>query len=179
MPSKRSMIHTYLYSLIAMAVLPISLLAYLWISDLQREFDRQSQAWRRTYIETQQQALARQVSDVVDNLEFERTGIDASQRVQLKLEVDNGIAQLESLRRTANREHSREQWLQRARELLAPLRFGSGHDHFFIHSLDGTAVLMPAYPHWQGQNIAQRKDANGIDFVARFAALARTSGEGS
>ncbi|HSB96537.1 MAG TPA: cache domain-containing protein, partial [Spongiibacteraceae bacterium] len=178
MPSKRSMSHTYLYSLIAMAVLPVFLLAYLWIADVQREFERQSEAWRSTYIETQKQSLVRQVSDVIDNLEFERAGIEANQRIQLKLEVDNGIAQLDSLLRDTSAGRSREHLLQRARDLLAPIRFGGGSDHFFIHSLDGTAILMPAYPQWQGQNIAQRKDVNGTYFAARFAELARTSGEG-
>jgi PAS domain S-box-containing protein len=178
MPSKRSMSHTYLFSLIAMAVLPVCALAYLWVADLHREFDRQSVAWRRTVIETQQHSLARQVNDVIDNLEFERAGSDASQRIRLKLEVDNGIAQLDSLLRDKSIQHTRERLLRRARDLLAPLRFGGGFDHFFIHALDGTAVLMPAYPQWQGQNISQRKDANGSYFVARFAELARASGEG-
>ena len=175
---KRSMSRSYLYSLIVMAVLPVFVLASLWIADLQREFEQRSEAWRRTYVETQKRALTRQVGDVLDNLAFESANIEAAQRLQLKLEVDNGIAQLDSLRREKGVNRSREQMLARARELLAPLRFGGGRDHFFIHSLDGTAILMPAYPDWQGQDISGRRDANGIDFVARFQALARAGGEG-
>jgi PAS domain S-box-containing protein len=172
------MSRSYLYSLIVMAVLPVFVLASLWIADLQREFEQRSEAWRRTYVETQKRALTRQVGDVLENLAFESASIETSQRLQLKLEVDNGIAQLDSLLREKGVVRSRQQQLMRARDLLAPLRFGGGSDHFFIHSLDGTAILMPAYPQWQGQDISSRRDANGVDFVARLKALARAGGDG-
>jgi PAS domain S-box-containing protein len=172
------MSRSYLYSLIVMAVLPVFVLASLWIADLRREFEQRSEAWRRTYVETQKQMLMRQVGDVLDNLAFESASIETAQRLQLKLEVDNGIAQLDSLLREKGVSRSRQQLLARARDLLAPLRFGGGSDHFFIHSLDGTAILMPAYPKWQGQDVSDRRDANGVDFVARLKALARAGGEG-
>jgi PAS domain S-box-containing protein len=175
---RRSMSRSYLYSLIVMAVLPVFVLASLWIADLQREFEQRSEAWRRTYVETQKKTLMRQVGDVLDNLAFESASIETAQRLQLKLEVDNSIAQLDSLLREKGVVRSREQLLARARDLLAPLRFGGGSDHFFIHTLAGTAVLMPAYPQWQGQDISDRRDANGVDFVARLKALARAGGEG-
>jgi PAS domain S-box-containing protein len=161
-----------------MAVLPAFVLATLWIADLRREFEQRSETWRRTYVEAQKQALTRQVRDVLENLAFESASIESAQRLQLKLEVDNGIAQLDSLLREQGAVRTREQQLARARDLLAPLRFGGGRDHFFIHSMAGTAVLMPAYPEWQGRDISDRRDANGVDFVARLQALARAGGEG-
>jgi hypothetical protein len=72
------MSRSYLYSLIIMAVLPVFVLASLWIADLRREFEQRSEAWRRTYVETQKQMLMRRVGDVLDNLAFESASIETS-----------------------------------------------------------------------------------------------------
>lgn len=176
MPGKRSMSQTYLLGLVTMATLPAMLLGYLWISEQHRRFDEQSSSWRATYIETQQQVLRRRVADIVGNLEFERNALDGRQRVVLERAIDNGMAQLDSLVRFGKTGQSREQLRQRARDLLAPIRFGSGRDHYFIYADDGTALLMPAYPQWQGRDVNALRDTNGKAFAATMMQQVRSEG---
>lgn len=178
MACKRSMSRTYLLSLVIMAMLPVMLLGYLWVREQYRQFEEQSHSLRSAYIDGRAQLLRREVFNAIDYMEFQRSELDQRQRLHLKQQVDNGIAQLDSLlKQSPNR--SREELQQRARELLAPIRFGGGHDHYFIYKDDGVAVLMPAYPKAQGRNIAERTDANGFRFVAQMTELAREKGDGT
>jgi len=170
------MSRTYLLSLVIMATLPVVLLGYLWIKDQYRQFEEQSQTLRRTYIEGRTQLLQREVFNTIDYMEFQRSELDQRQRQHLKQQVDNGIAQLDSLMQQGQSK-SRAELLARARDLLAPSRFGGGHDHYFIYTQDGDAVLMPAYPHEQGHNVAARTDASGHRFVAQMMQLARDRGD--
>jgi len=172
------MSRTYLLSLIFMATLPVLLLGYLWVKEQYRQFDEQSQTLRSAYVEGRAQLLRREVFNAIDYMEFQRAQLDQRQRLHLKQQVDNGIAQLDSLLQQSPHK-SREDLLIRARELLAPIRFGGGHDHYFIYTSDGTAVLMPAYPRDQGRNISERTDPSGLRYIARMTQLARDKGDGT
>ncbi|MDB6061784.1 MAG: hypothetical protein JWM78_1887 [Verrucomicrobiaceae bacterium] len=178
MPGKRSMSQIYLLSLVIMALLPALLLGYLWISDQRQQFEEQSNAWRDSYIEMQQQTLRRRVYDLVNSLEFERTEIDGRQRTALRRSVDNGIAQLDSLLRYQKAGVDRITVLSRAHDLLAPIRFGSGRDHYFMTAGDGKILLMPVYPEREGRPVDELIDANGVHFGSKLQEMAQHRGEG-
>lgn len=178
MPGKRSMSQIYLFSLVSMAVVPALLLGYLWASDQRQQFEEQSQAWRDSYIEMQQQTLRRRVVDLTSSLEFERVEIDNRQRTALRLAVDNAVAQLDSLVRYSKAGHGRDEILRRAHDLLAPIRFGGGRDHYFINTAEGSVLLMPAYPQREGRRVDEFVDANGVRFAEKLDDLAQRLGEG-
>ncbi len=177
MSGKRSMSHTYLRSLVVLATVPVMLLGYLWIGEQHRRFEEQSRNWRAAYIESQQQALRRRVTDIIGNLDFERETLDRRQRETLARAVDNGMAQLDSLMRFARGNQSREQLLRRARDLLAPIRFGNGRDHYFIYTDKGAALLLPAYPQWVGRDVSTLRDVNGVAFAAKMMQQVRDNGD--
>src|SRR6185436_20337421 len=134
MSGKRSMSQTYLLSLVVMAMLPVALLGSLWISDQRRQFEEQSNIWRQTYIETQQSVLRQRVDSIVESLEFERAAIDTRQREELRTAVDNGIAQIDSVLNHAKKITDRAAALQRAHDVLAPIRFGI-NGHYYINTM--------------------------------------------
>lgn len=177
MPGKRSMSHSYLLGLVTLATVPVALLGSLWISEQHRRFEELSNQWRSAYIESQQQALRRRVVDIVSNLDFERETLERRQRETLERAVDNGMAQLDTLVRMASAGRSRAQLQQRARDLLAPIRFGNGRDHYVMYTDDGTALLLPTYPHWVGRDIGALLDVNGEPFAAKLIQQARDNGQ--
>jgi signal transduction histidine kinase len=177
MPGKRSMSQSYLRSLVMLATVPVMLLGYLWISEQQRRFEEQSNNWRTTYIEAQQQALRRRVADIVGNLDFQRETLDRRQRETLERAVDNGMAQLDILVHFAKVSQPREQLLRRAHDLLAPIRFGNGRDHYFMLTDSGTALLLPAYPQWVNRDVNALRDVNGIAFAAKMMQQVRANGD--
>lgn len=182
MPGKRSMTYAYLRSLVVLATAPVVVLGYLWITDQHHRFEKQSRSWRVAYIENQQQALHRRVADIVGSLDFERRMLDRRQRESLEQAVDNGMAQLDSLvrfsadRNAAGAQAAREQMLRRARELLAPIRFGSGRDHYVLFRDDAVALLLPEYADWQGRDVSTLRDVNGVLFAAQLMQQARDNG---
>ena len=177
MSGKRSMSQTYLLSLVVMAMLPVALLGSLWISDQRRQFEEQSNIWRQTYIETQQSVLRQRVDSIVESLEFERVAIDTRQREELRTAVDNGIAQIDSVLNHAKKITDRAAALQRAHDVLAPIRFGI-NGHYYINTMDGIAVLSPAFPQGEGTNVLDVVDANGVRVVQELTRRVQTSGEG-
>src|SRR5690606_2924816 len=103
---------------------------------------------------------------------------DERQRTALRLAVDNGVAQLDALRRQPSVSGSeRTALLRRARDLLAPIRFGAGRDHYFIHSAEGVVLLSPADPKSEGKRVDQLVDANGVKFGSKLAETAQGLGE--
>ncbi len=177
MPAKRSMSQSYLLGLVTLATVPVMLLGYLWVSEQRQRFEELSERWRATYIETQQQALRRRVSDIIDNLDFEREALERRQRETLHRAVDNGIAQIDSLVHLNKSGRARAEMRERVRELLAPIRFGSGRDHYVIYTEDNIALLLPAYPQWERRGISELRDINGVDFAARLIRETRDNGE--
>jgi PAS domain S-box-containing protein len=178
MSGKRSMSQIYLLSLVSMAMLPVMLLGYLWVSDQRQQFEEQSRAWRDSYVEIQQQALRRRVFDLINSLDFERTEIDSRQRNALRLAVDNAAAQLDSLVRDQKASTDRAVVLRRAHDLLAPIRFGAGRDHYFISTAEGNVLLMPGYPEREGRRVDGLIDANGVRFATKLGEMAQRFGEG-
>ena len=177
MPAKRSMSQSYLLGLVTLATVPVVLLGYLWVSEQHRRFEELSGRWRAAYIETQQQALRRRVADIVSNLDFEREALERRQREMLQRAVDNGIAQLDTLVHFNKSDRSREQMRERARGLFAPIRFGSGRDHYVIYTDDSIALLLPAYSQWEKRDVSELRDINGVNFVARLLQQTRENGE--
>lgn len=177
MPAKRSMSQSYLLGLVTLATVPVMLLGYLWVNEQHRRFDDMTSRWRAAYIETQQQALRRRVADIVSNLDFEREALDRRQRETLHRAVNNGIAQLDTLVQLNKSNRSHEQLRQRARDLLAPLRFGGGRDHYVIYTDDNIALLLPAYSQWERRDVSELRDINGADFVAKLMQQTRDKGE--
>ncbi len=177
MPGKRSMSQSYLLSLVVLTTVPVILLGYLWIREQHRHFEEQSASWRAAYIENSQRLLQRRVADIVSNLDFQRESLERRQRETLQRAVDNGMAQLDTLLQFAKSNPPRDQLLRRARDLLAPIRFGNGRDHYFIYTDDGAALLLPAYPQWVGRDVAGLRDINGEAFAARMMQSARNNGE--
>src|SRR5690606_796277 len=152
----RSMSQIYLLGLVSMATLPAILMGYLWVGDQWQQFDAQSRFWRATYIEAQQQTLRRRVSELINNLEYERSRIDGRPRTALRPAVDSGVAQLDAPRRQRSVSGSeRTALLRRARDLLAAIRVGAGRDHYFIHSAEGRVLLSPADPKSEGKRVDQ------------------------
>lgn len=177
MPAKRSMSQSYLLGLVTLATVPAMLLGYLWVTEQHRRFEELSNRWRAAYIENHQQALRRRVNDIVGNLDFERETLELRQRETLQRAVSNGMAQLDTLVRFSNAGRPSEQMQQRARDLLAPIRFGSGRDHYVIYTDESLALLLPAYTQWERRNVSELKDINGVAFVAKLMQQTRDNGE--
>ncbi|MFT3929781.1 MAG: cache domain-containing protein [Spongiibacteraceae bacterium] len=180
MPAKRSMTQSYLLGLVTLATVPVMLLGYWWVNEQYRRFDVLSERWRSAYVDMQQQSLRRRVDDIVNSLDYARESLERRQREVLNRAVNNGIAQLDTFSKSnsidkSNR--SQEELRRRARDLLAPIRFGSGRDHYMIFSDDGTALLLPAYPQWEKRNVSELRDINGVNFIAKLMQQTRDNGE--
>ncbi len=178
MPAKRSMSQSYLLGLVILATVPIMLLGYVWVKEEHRRFDELSSGWRAAYIDNQQQSLRRRVDDIVGNLDFEREALERRQREVLHRAVNNGIAQLDTLTHFSKTPRSRDELRQRARALLAPIRFGGGRDHYMMYTEESIALLLPAYADRENRDVSALRDINGVAFVAKLMQQTRANGEG-
>lgn len=61
---------------------------------------------------------------------------------------------------------------------LQSVRFNNGDGFFYINNLNGTVIMDPENPNWEGRNKLQVKDVYGVPIIQHEIETAKTKGEG-
>lgn len=120
---KHSLSQRYQASLVLLAVVPALVLGYLWIADEYARFERDSQLWLDTHIDTRKLFLQREVYHLRDAIASRQAGIEQRLRDELQRRVAGAREMLESAVDGAG---NREQTLNRATSLVTAVRMPGG-----------------------------------------------------
>jgi PAS domain S-box-containing protein len=63
-------------------------------------------------------------------------------------------------------------------ESLRPIRFSDNKGYFFVVSLDGTEILYPPFPEFEGQNLLELQDSQGNYAIRDEIKVVKNQGEG-
>ncbi len=146
MRRKRSLIQIYLVSLIALAVIPVAILGYIWFASEYERFTDQSQNWRDTFVESRHELLRREVNKAVEYIDYKRSQLKRRLNQELRQEVAIALALIGNVHKEYGRGAGDTETLERVRDILAPLRFHDGKGFFFALSGDNQTLLAPLHP---------------------------------
>ncbi|KAA0577317.1 EAL domain-containing protein [Azospirillum sp. B21] len=130
-------------------------------ADLEHDL-KQSEA---RYVQEQHQALVQEVENAQSYLAYMRSRVEPLLKEHLRAQVDEAYAIARSV-------HDREKDIlpeaavkESIKETLRPLRFSGGRGYYFIHDLNGEAVLMPVDPSREGASPFAAPDPQGAAAV--------------
>lgn len=127
----------------------------------------------------QRTRLSSETQSAVDYLEFLRQRTESVLRRSIVEQVDVAMQMVEAIhaRESAHRPAAEVQRL--IREALRPARFFEGRGYFFIDDMDGSFVLLPTAPQYEGRAGIDNRDGTGHYIMRGLIEAARKpQGEG-
>ncbi|CAO3443065.1 bifunctional diguanylate cyclase/phosphodiesterase [Azospirillum largimobile] len=136
---------------------------FVWQHWADLEHDLQQSEAR--YVQEQHQALVQEVENAQSYLAYMRSRVEPLLKEHLRAQVDEAYAIARSV-------HDREKDIlpeaavkESIKETLRPLRFSGGRGYYFVHGLNGEAVLMPVDPSREGTSPFAAPDPQGAAVV--------------
>ncbi|WP_334550924.1 cache domain-containing protein [Vibrio scophthalmi] len=115
---------------------------------------------RDNFYTTQRKSIQNRVTNIVDQIEFEKKRTEDLLRQDIKQRVEEALAIAQNLYRQY--EGQPEETIKKAiTEALRPIRFNQGRGYFFVYQLDGTNVMHPILPQLEGTDMWDLQDVNG------------------
>lgn len=101
---------------------------------------------------------------------IENTYISAKERLKdlSRVEVEKAIAQIKHLHETYGDQMTEPELRAFIRESLRPVRFFDGRGYVFIDAFDGTSVLLPPAPQFEGQSFLADEQSNHYTIMMKI-----------
>ena len=106
-----------------------------------------------------------------------REALFEQKKVELQHESETLMSVIDGFRqRAAKGEMTEDAAKAAAKEAIRPVRFGADHNYFFVYELDGTTILLPVKPEFEGKSGLGIQDPTGKPIVRNFIDIARAGG---
>ena len=149
-----SLIHVYLYSFIVIILLIFPLFGFFWIHEEVKQFQRESEDFRKEYLDTRKKSIKKEVDSVVKYIEYERSRDEARIKSNGKYIADE------------------EKVIQK--EILENLEqfYFSESGYLFGGDRNGISLFGPS----KGMNMFEIGDGSGSDIIKEFIDTAGSGG---
>ncbi len=166
-------------SSIVIIVLLTSTLGFVFIQNTYGKFEKDYQRVEIDYLASQKEQLKKEVNKQIKRIEASRQTSEAGIKVEIKKRVYEAHAIAQNLFVKNNEKiKSSGEIKSIIREALRPIRFHTGEGYFFIWSGKGVPVLYPPDTDWEGKNIYLNPQKYKIDLFNRIFSITKGSGEG-
>lgn len=143
------------------------------------QFTSRVDQMRRGFIQQQKNLVKREVLQVVDLIEEERSGIAREGQRQVKQRTYEAFSVAQHFYQKYAGVKSTEEILTLIIEALRPLRFGyADSGYFFMTRLDGIELLFADRPQLEGKNLLDAQDSEGRHIIKDMIDITRRQGEG-
>ena len=96
----------------------------------------------------------------------------------MKQQVDTAYQNAQSILKNSGGKLNRAELTRLVMETLRPMRHSNGRGYMFATRMDGTELLFADHPEFEGRNMLDLKDSDGVYYVREMIRLCREKGEG-
>lgn len=166
---------TTISALICLALAIIGVNAFI----LNKHLKSRVNDMRDDFIQQQRALIKREVMQVVDLIDEQRSNIELEAQQKVKSRTGEAYAVARHIYQSYHKTKSTEDIEQLIREALRPVRYGiDNRGYFFMTRLDGTEILFADRPQVEGSNLYDLQDSNGTFIIRDMITIARGLGEG-
>ncbi len=173
-----TIVKTYLYSMICMVILFVSIAGYLWISKEYKEFRNDSKKARKAHIESRKTLIKTEVDKVIDYVQYKKSIAEKRLRDEVKARTDEAIQMVSYIYEQNRGKKSLDEIKQLIHDALYAVAWDNGRGYYFAEDMDGTERVNRNNPELEGKNILDLKDSEGNYIVRDILSVARSKGEG-
>ncbi len=95
--AKYSLIRRYFITMLLVAILPVTIVGYLWIADARQSFKQFETVWQQSLMQKHEAALSQQVASVLSYITFRHSQIQETLRQELRYRVQEAMAMADAL----------------------------------------------------------------------------------
>lgn len=176
--ARRSIIATFIAYVSVFAFFSVLLLGGLLLYSLNHEYMQRAEQARENFMQRKRDQLRTEVSRSLDYINFVRARSDIVLRQTLKSRVDQAHTLAQQLLETFKDEIGEKELRRLIIEALRPMRFDDGRCYYFATGTDGTVLLYPENPSYEGHNVLIDKFPFRGKIIKKMIDLARKDGEG-
>jgi PAS domain S-box-containing protein len=177
-PARKSIDKIFLYSMTALALVSISILAGLFISYLYREFGKQSRELRREYIDNQKATIKNEVEKVIDYINYMKSLTEQRLMTEIQNRTREAYAVAMHIYTENKEKKSRPEIEKLIKEALRPIRFNNGRGYYFAGNFEGVEQLYADKPEMEGRDLIDMRDTKGHYVIKDMIQIAREHNEG-
>jgi signal transduction histidine kinase len=143
-----------------------------------REFNKDAEIARELGLQEKKQMVKSEVEKVIDYIHFTRLFMEKRMEDNLKKRTYEAWSIINNIYETNKGKVSNKQIIEVIKNALRPIRFNNGRGYYFIVSLDGTELLYPLHPEFEGENLLGLKDAKNNYVIRDEIKIVKGQGEG-
>ncbi len=159
-------------------VLSIFSLGYLWVTSEWSRFEKEANALRASYLESQKVTLEREVDRALDFVNYMKSQTEKRLQESIKGRVNEAYAIIENIYLKEKDIKSVEEIEALIKQALRSLRYNNGRGYYFAFTLEGVETLFEIRPELEGTNMLQVRGGEGEFVVSDMLAVIREDGEG-
>jgi len=156
----------------------IVLIAFLYTLMQILDFKKDSETARSNFIENQKSIAKIETEKVVDYINYTRMFIEDKMKTDLREKTIQAWLIVDNIYRSNFGKKSNEQIILMIKDALRPIRFNKGRGYYFVVSMDGTELLYPVSPEFEGKNLLNLKDEKGSYVIQDEISVIQKQDEG-
>jgi diguanylate cyclase (GGDEF)-like protein/PAS domain S-box-containing protein len=143
-----------------------------------REYQTNSHHIQERLMDKASSLVRQRVSFVQDFIEQEKATAENRLKERLKQHVDLAFQSVRYVIENTRGKGSQDELTRLVMETLRPIRHSNGRGYMFATRMDGIELLFADRPEFEGRNMLELKDADGVYYVREMIRLCRQQGEG-
>jgi PAS domain S-box-containing protein len=175
---KISINRLFLIYLALVGFLSIGTLGFLWVDSEWKDFQREAETLRISYIESQKEVLRHETQKALDFVHYTQSRNEQRLDATIKHRVYEAIAIAENIYNQEKGSASKKKIENTIREALRPIRFNKGRGYYFAFNLEGIETLFAVNPKMEGQSMLEVRGGNDERVVPDMLTLVANEGEG-
>ena len=178
MKTRYGITETFLYSMVVLAVLSVTLVGSFWIFNEYERFTNEEKTLRQEYFDAQKDLIKHETDQVVNYIDFKISQAETRLKKIIRNrthEAYNVAINLYSQHRTT---HDPAEIRKIIKDALRPIRYNENRGYYFITRLDGVEVLFADRPEMEGLNLINIQDTEGRYVIRDMISVVKESGEG-
>ncbi|MBN2644016.1 MAG: cache domain-containing protein [Desulfuromonadaceae bacterium] len=155
-----------------------SLLSFYSLASYQNQFQQRTRQIEQEFLEQAKGQIRQRAEFLQRWIQDEKTSAEEQLKVRLKQVVDQAILNAQHLVDLYHDQLDQSALTRLVIEALRPMRFSHGRGYLFATRRDGTELLFADHPEFEGHDMLDMKDQDGIYYVREMIRLCQTAGEG-
>jgi len=142
------------------------------------DFNIHAERMRTDYIDGQKRIIRQEVHRVVEMINHDKLKSELMAKNNIKSRTYEACAVASNIHEQNRNSRSADQIREMILDALRPVRFENGKGYFFIAGMDGTGVLYPDNPDFEGSDLRDLKVHRSSYIVKNMIDIVRNRGEG-
>lgn len=172
----KSIRNVYKRGILSLLILVVVLMSIIWVIHERQQFRNAEDEIRKEYLEMRKEFVKEQTNSVIRYIKSRNDKKEASLKRELKKDVERAQRIVSNLYKKEKDKHSKHQLKEVILEALRGLY--EGDEYVFVVRMDGTELLYPTSPDYEGKDLSDLQDDRGNYVIQDEIKTVKEKGKG-